>query len=43
MMAKRERRKREKGSGNGRWLRAIIGIVLALIMLGSVIAALMQM
>jgi len=41
MMAKKERRKRDKN--NGRWLRAIIGILLALIMLGSVIATMMQM
>lgn len=40
-MVKKERRKKEKG--NGRWLRVIIGVLLALIMLGSVIATMMQM
>jgi len=40
MTAKKERRKRKKS--NGRWLRAIIGILLALIMIGSVIAIMIQ-
>jgi hypothetical protein len=41
MMVKKKRGKKEKG--NGRWQRAIIGISLALIMVGSVIAIMTQM
>lgn len=40
-MAKLGREK--KRTGNGRVRRAIIGIVLALIMIGSAIAAIMQL
>lgn len=34
--------KRGKKEGNGRVLRAIVGILLALIMLGSVLAVILQ-
>ena len=40
MMVKKKRGKKEKG--NGRLFRAIVGIILALIMLGSVIAVMLQ-
>jgi hypothetical protein len=40
MMVKKKREKKERG--NGRLLRAMIGILLALIMLGSVIAVILQ-
>jgi hypothetical protein len=39
-MAKKKRVKKEKSSG--RWQRAIIGILMALIMIGSVIALLFR-
>jgi hypothetical protein len=40
-MVKKKRVKKEKSSG--RWQRAIIGILMALIMVGSVIAILFQL
>jgi len=39
-MVKKERGRKKKGYG--RWLRAIVGILLALIMLGSVIVTMLQ-
>ncbi len=39
-MVKKKRVKKKKGSG--RWQRAIIGILLVLIMVGSVIAIMVQ-
>jgi len=39
-MVKKKRVKKKKS--NGRWQRAIIGILMALIMVGSVIALMMQ-
>jgi len=37
------KKKRVKKKGNGRWQRAVIGILMALIMVGSVIAILFQL
>jgi len=41
-MAKKKRVNRKKGESSGRWQRAIIGLLMALIMVGSVIALLFQ-
>ncbi|MGB7531637.1 MAG: hypothetical protein WA977_01480 [Halobacteriota archaeon] len=42
-MAKNKRVSRKKEKSSGRWQRAIIGILMALIMVGSVIALLFQL
>lgn len=42
MMAKKARVKKAK-KGKGRWQRAILGILLALIMIGSAVTALTQL
>jgi len=41
-MVKKKRVVKKKKKSNGRWQRAIIGILMALIMVGSVIALMMQ-
>ncbi|MCW3129074.1 MAG: hypothetical protein N2V75_03095 [Methanophagales archaeon] len=41
-MAKKKRVNRKKEESSGRWQRAIIGILMALIMVGSVIAIIFQ-
>jgi cobalamin biosynthesis Mg chelatase CobN len=41
-MAKKKRVNRKKEESSGRWQRAIIGLLMALIMVGSVIALLFQ-
>ncbi|NQE06693.1 hypothetical protein C5S32_12555 [ANME-1 cluster archaeon GoMg1] len=42
-MAKNKRASRKKEKSSGRWQRAIIGLLMALIMVGSVIALLFQL
>jgi hypothetical protein len=42
-MVKKKRVSREKEKSSGRWQRAIIGLLMALIMIGSVIALLFQL
>jgi hypothetical protein len=42
-MAKKKRVNRKKEMSSGRWQRAIIGLLMALIMVGSVIAILFQL
>jgi len=41
LMVKQKRGKKKK-KGNGRWLKVIIGIILALIMLGSVLVTIFR-
>ena len=41
-MAKKKRVNKKKEKSSGRWQRAIIGILMALIMIGSVIALLFR-
>ncbi len=41
-MVKKKRVNRKKRESSGRWQRAILGILMALIMIGSVIAILFQ-
>jgi hypothetical protein len=42
-MVKKKRVNRKKEKSSGRWQRAIIGLLMALIMVGSVIAILFQL
>lgn len=42
-MAKKKRVNKKKDKSSGRWQRAIIGLLMALIMIGSVIALLFQL
>jgi hypothetical protein len=42
-MVKNKRASRKKEKSSGRWQRAIIGLLMALIMIGSVIALLFQL
>jgi|GEM_PF-2479952 len=42
-MAKKKRVNKKKGESSGRWQRAVIGILMALIMIGSVVALLFQL
>jgi len=42
-MVKKKRVNRKKEKSSGRWQRAIIGMIMALIMIGSVIAILFQL